>query len=367
MLLQTRFSAIKLSLAALIIQTAVGCAAKVDRFTLDRVLPVGVEHADLSRACVVGDALGIPLEALTNKKADLALVFADAASAMCAEQDARAAQLDGALARTNLTGEAMVATARDARIREERFRQIAAYRFDRAFKHLEAHYGTVGETCPKIKEKDEFVYLLGLYAGINGMIMDKASGSTVGVPMDILGKVERGTACLDNAKWWHVPASFAWAGRATLLNTEHGDPWEGLETAAAAGDDEGIRLARAVQVLILANAGKEEQLRAALEAHAASYAEIEANTQWALFDTYATAISLHESDLLWAAEAGHRTPVFGELPGAEAEEDSGVDPFGDDPFGADPFGGGEEPASPDVEDTESPTGDTAESTEEPSP
>jgi len=173
--------------------------------------------------------------------------------------------------------------------------------------------------------------------------------------MDILGKVERGTACLDNDKWWHVPASFAWAGRATLLNTEHGDPWEGLETAAAEGDDEGIRLARAVQVLILANAGKEDELRSALEAHAQSFADTQANTEWALFDTYATAISLHESDLIWADEAGHRTPNFGELPGAEAEGATGPDPFGDDPFGADPFGSGEEAPTEGVEPTDDST------------
>ena len=79
------------------------------------------------------------------------------------------------------------------------------------------------------------------------------------------------------------------------------------------------------------------------------------DTEWALFDTYATAISLHESDLIWADEAGHRTPNFGELPGAEAEGATGPDPFGDDPFGADPFGSGEEAPTEGVEPTDDST------------
>ena len=66
--------------------------------------------------------------------------------------------------------------------------------------------------------------------------------------------------------------------------------------------------------------------------------------------------------LMWIAEEGYRTPVFGQLPGAAAAgEDAdpfgggdGSDPFGDDPFGGDP--GAKAPADVPPSDP-SPAGD----------
>jgi hypothetical protein len=87
------------------------------------------------------------------------------------------------------------------------------------------------------------------------------------------------------------------------------------------------------------NAGKEDVARTAIQAHAAA---LEAHPQLAthaLLDRYAYLLSLHQSDLLWIAEEGYRTPVFGELPGAPAEDEGADDPFGGDPFGGDPSGG----------------------------
>ena len=328
-----------------------GCAAKIDALTVKRVLPAGVAHADVERVCSVGMALGIPLEAISDK-AHRALIFADVSAAMCAEDFVRQAQLDAARARATMSGEAMVATVTDAKIREGRARTLAARRFALAFQHLEDQYGAVGAgDCPKIKSRDEIVYLMGLFGGINSMLHDKAGGGHIGVQMDILGKVERGTVCLDDETWWHVPAAFRAAARATLLNSEHGDPWEALETAATSGEGSGVRLARAVQVMITANAGRDELALAAITAHGASEASIAPNADWVLFDAYAHNISLHESDIYWTKETGHRTPTFGELPGSDEPTEDGPNPFGDDPFGDDPFGGGEEVPAKDVEET----------------
>jgi hypothetical protein len=355
---QEQPSFLSLNRALVLVAVAMGiaantaCAAKMDALTVKRVLPAGVAHSDVERICSVGMALGVPLEAISDK-AHRALIFADVSAAMCAEEFVRHAQLDAARARATMSGESMVAVVTDAKIREGRARTMAARRFSLAFQHLEDQYGEVGTgECPKIKERDEIVYLMGLFGGINSMLHDKAGGGHIGVQMDILGKVERGTVCLDDATWWHVPAAFRAASRATLLNTENGDPWEGLEAAAVGGEGTGVRLARAVQVMITANAGRDELALAALVDHGASEAKMAPNADWVLFDTYAHNISLHESDLYWTKETGHRTPTFGELPGSDAPAEDGPNPFGDDPFGDDPFGGGEEDAPEDVEGTE---------------
>lgn len=325
-----------------------GCAAKVDRITIDKIIGAGMEHQDMDRLCSVGEALGIPMGGIgLTKNATKAQVMADISAALCLEPMVREAQLDGAFARKNLEGEAKIAAVMDARYREERAHTAAAYRYKRAWDNLEKEYGPVGGECPKIKEKDELVYLMGLYGGIHGMLHDQAGGGHVGVSFDTLGKVARGTACLDNERWWHVPGSFKFAAYATLLNEEEGDPWEALAAEAAAGEKQGIRLARAVHVMILANADRTEDLRGALADHAASMADTPVDPAWLAMDQYAYEVSRHELDRLWVAESGHRAPAFDELPGEEEETDS-------DTLGSDPFGGG---GSPFGDDGASPFGD----------
>ena len=346
---------------------ATGCAAKVDRFTIDRVLGEGSTHSDVQRVCATGDALGIALEGLTRGNANRALVMADTSAAMCAEFEVREAQLEAARARATLSGPSMVSAVKDSRLREERARATAAYRFWRSWEHLQARYGTVGgDSCPRISDRDQIVYLLGLYGGLAAMIHDNAGAGELGVPQSVLGQVARGTECIDNARWWHVPGAFRTAAWATLANTEHGDPWALLDAEAAAGEASGVRLARAVQVMIGANAGRNDVLEAGILAHAASLEQTPTSQEWAIFDQYGLLVGRHESDLLWTAAEGHRTPAYGALPGAEEPElpadpfGSGGDPFGD---GADPFG--DNPLPDDADDDEQPDADDVESPPEP--
>ena len=81
----------------------------------------------------------------------------------------------------------------------------------------------------------------------------------------------------------------------------------------------------------------------AIRAHAAARVATPPSEEYALFDQYALVLSRHQSDLFWMKEEGHRTPVFGELPGdgvsAPDGAPLGADPFADDPFAEDPFGG----------------------------
>lgn len=359
-----------LTAVAAAIGLGTGCAKKLDRITIDKVIATGVHHDDIDRVCATGEGLGIALGSLTKKSPLKAMVMADVSAALCLEADVRRAQLDGAFARYHFEGEQKLAGVLDARYREERAHTAAAYRYKRAWDQLEEAYGPVGaDACPNIKEKDEIVYLMGLYAGIHGMLHDQAGGGKVGISFDTLGKVARGTACLDNERWWQVPDAFKWAAYATLDNREDGDPWEELAKTATAGDATGIRLARAVHVMIAGNADRTDDLTAALTAHATSRDEVPADPAWIAMDRYAFDVSRHESDRLWMATKGHRTPTFGDLPFEEAVEDGGgTNPFGgDDPFGGDPFGGGGSDAAP-AEDDSAPDGgsddDASDSAEE---
>ncbi|RME21503.1 MAG: hypothetical protein D6798_17960 [Deltaproteobacteria bacterium] len=321
-----------------------GCAKKVDRVTVDRIIARGMAYEDIDRLCAVGDALGIPMAGLgISQNALKAQVLANVSAALCLEPVVREAQIDGAIARRVLSGEQKVAAVLDARYREERAHTRAAYRYKQAWDALEAEYGPIGEACPRIRDADQLVFLMGLYAGLHGMLHDQAGGGHVGVSFDTLGKVARGTACIDNERLWHVPGAFKAAAWATLLYEDEGDPWAMLEAEAAAGEASGVRLARAVQVMILANADRTDALRDALQAHARSLEQTPTAPEWAAMDQYALDVSRHELDRLWAAAEGHRAPSFGALPGGAEEAGEGNGPFAADPFaGGDPFGGGEE-------------------------
>ena len=226
------------------------------------------------------------------------------------------------------------------RIRSDRARRQAARRFFRAFEHLEAAYGELGEECPRIKADDEVVFLVGLVAGELALLHDKISGAEVGVPLDTPLRISRASSCLSDDRWWHVPMALQAAGWAIIP----GSGPEGWTLGSSStrrpkkGSSSGVRVAQALAVLLAANADESERVAYGIKAHAKSLDEVEQNGEWALLDEYARLVTLHESDLVWTASAGHVTPVLGELPD-EAEEPEEVVPdlFGEiDPFGAAP-------------------------------
>ena len=90
------------------------------------------------------------------------------------------------------------------------------------------------------------------------------------------------------------------------------DPKAVLAASAAKGDAAQVRLARAFQVQTLATLGDTAGLRAAITAHAAAEAADRRDRDpRGLLNSYATLLIQHESDRLWMAEAGHRTPAGG--------------------------------------------------------
>ena len=315
-----------------------------------KVVDRGSDYPDTGKACALGAALAHPLASLTKNEPHLALVVAEGTSALCDQAVAWEQELGSARAKRNLTalGDSRAAEITDARIAAARAHSRAAARFDGSFRQLEGHFGDLGAECPKIREKDEFVVLFGLVTGTLALLHDKAGGTENDVPLDRLNVVARTSECLDDAAWWSAPKALRAGAWATIPGSGPAgvDAWALLDEAAREGDASGVRVARGIQVLLAANAGRDDVVEEALRAHAASIAATPQDPDWALLDAYAYEVSLHQSDLLWTAATGHRTEAFGQLPSdvAPAPEPTGPDPFG--AFGA--------PAPPPVEPVKAP-------------
>ena len=328
---------VRLLLSMLAATVLLGCAPKVDRFVVNRVVPRGLEVPDLGKACALGESLSHPLASLSapDRPAHKAMVIAELTAGVCAEEQAWEAELDGL--RATRAGDP--AGTRDARIREDRARTIAADRYWRSFLHLEAAFGEVGEACPRIRERDEVVYLVGLVSGLLGLLHDRGAGGPHGVPLDALARIGRGAPCLDDEAWWHVPSALQAGAWATIPGSapEGVDPWARLETHAALGEAQGVRVARALQVLLGANAGRDSVVTEGIQAHAASLSDTEQGRAHALLDEYARRVTLHQSDVIWMGSEGFRTRSLGRLPGDTGPETPAPeDPFAEDPFAAPP-------------------------------
>jgi hypothetical protein len=138
---------------------------------------------------------------------------------------------------------------------------------------------------------------------------------------------------VDDANWYHVPSALQGSAWVTVPGSGPADvdAWAFLDGAAVAGEAAGNRVARALQVRVASNAGRQDVLAAGIRAHAAALTSRPISGDLALLDEYARWISLHESDLIWVGAAGHRTERFGALPddAAPAEAPPGFDPFSD--------------------------------------
>jgi hypothetical protein len=329
---------------------ASGCAGKVDKLVVKRVVERSLRLPDVDQACAIGVSLRSPLAATTkeSRPPHQALLIAEFTAALCDETTAQTHELDAARATSpavGMEGALRVAVARDARLAADRSHNRAAARFLRALRHGEAAFGELGsEACPRLKEREELPFMLMLVSGLQVVLHDSAAGSPLGVPKETILDVARSAQCLSDEDWWYGPAAMQAAAWATIPGSapEGTDPWVMLADVGQKSDATGIRVARALQVLISVNAGRDDLAEQAIRDHAAARAATPSSERFALFDQYALNLSRHQSDLFWMKEEGHRTPVFGELPGDGTPESGpdalGEDPFAEDPFGGDPFG-----------------------------
>ncbi|MBN2798408.1 MAG: hypothetical protein JXX28_04610 [Deltaproteobacteria bacterium] len=326
----------------LLLLSALACApGAVDRVVVERVVDRAVRLPDVQLACTMGLALEAPLSAATppRRPPEQALIVAETVGALCGETEVREAELEGLRARRLLgpLGEGRAALAMDARLREQRAHQRAAARYGRAWDHTQAVYGNLRGACPDMDQDEEFVYLLGMFSGLMGLLHERRGEVSVRhIPDDTLSAISSGATCLNAERWWQVPTAMQVAVGAVIpgAGPDGVDPWDALEDAAGRGARSGVRLSRALQVLLAANAGREEEVEAGIRAHAQALTAYEPDRDWALLDAFAYEVSLHESDLIWTGASGHRTEVFGLLPSDPKPQGRGPDA---DPFAADPF------------------------------
>lgn len=289
------------------------CTATVNRFTVDKVVERGLTVPDLGKVCALGSSLAHMLAATGGPDAPphLAMVVAESTAATCDEAVAWETELTRL--RQPLSD---IAAITDARLLEQRAHGQSAARFWRAFQQTEAAFGPIGETCPRIDAEDEVVWILGLVSGMLGVLHDKASGGMNDIPLDAIGRVGRAAKCVDDERWWYVPSALQAASWAIIPGSGPmtGDPWLQLSEAATKGEKSGVRVARAIEVMVAANADRTTQLQAAIKAHKQSIDTVPRAARWALFDEYARLITLHQNDVVWTIATRHRAPSLGSLP-----------------------------------------------------
>jgi hypothetical protein len=321
-------------------------------FAVEHMTPYVLGTDDADAACMTGVALGnftMAFERVTDRP-DLAALSALVSAALCAEGQAWEAELESIrLSRAGRSDE-----AQDARLREKRLHARAARRYHAAWKRLVAAWGTPGADCPEIETRPEkALYLMGLIAGAQSVLHDRAAEGEVGVPLDVPRQAARGSECLRNDLWFGAPAALRagiWLGVPGAA-PEGTDPWQVLSDAAALSDLGGVRIARAVQIESLAAAGRQDDVKTAITAYAQSVAAHPVNPEYRLLDTNAHLIVLQMSDRIWTREVGHRTPAnaLGTFPapaGTPAEDPGLFDGLDATPTPAAPGSPTSAPAAP---------------------
>ncbi|MCA9538038.1 MAG: hypothetical protein KC620_04085 [Myxococcales bacterium] len=291
-------------------------------YSADHLIPYVIEYGDVGMACETGVSMGAFLASFGRVTDDphRAAVPTWVSAGLCAQAAAYEEQLR--VLRAFYRGDANEAA--DAQANERRNHVVAARRFYDAYQRTVKQYGPAGDKCPEFDERyDEMVWLQGMLAAVQGVQHDQASSMTVGIPLDVPRKVERGLKCLDDTRWWGVPQALRAAIWTTVPGTapEGTDPWAVLQASADKGAKAGVRLAQAVQAQAAFGAGRTDLLKAVIKAHAASLKETPPAKRWKLLDAMATMQIETLSDRLWTQATGHRTP-FGEL-GKLPDDDKG--------------------------------------------
>lgn len=297
-----------------------GCPSAVaEQFTLGPLVDAATDVGDVRKVCAMGAALVHPLAAV-GSDAWGARVIAEGVGAACDEKDAWEADLSALRARHLWpAGPAQSAAIEDASLQARRAHGHTADRFERSFEALQQRWPTSGladgEGCPDAltngNRDEQFVWVFGLITGTLALLHDASAGGVVGVPRNRLAVLARASVCVDDNAWWFAPKAIRGAAAALVGDAEG---WSMLESAANDGERSGVRVARAIQVLMAMNAGRTDIVAAALAKHATSIATMKRDDEWALLDEYAFEVSQQQSDLWWTEATGHRTPTFGAAP-----------------------------------------------------
>lgn len=287
-------------------------------FAENHIVPPMMAFDDPHMMCAGGDSLTPVIMTTKSMGADPAKMatLLYLVSGVCAEGKATEADLRYLRAsRANQLDE-----AKDARIEEKRWSEIAARReyagYQMFAEHWEHKYRVkMGEQCPNMKtDQDKLIYLVGYLSGVNAVINDIASGGNVNVPKDLAAFANRGMTCLDNTKFWGAPNALRAAIWTLLPGAGDGnpDPWQVMKDSSAMGEKAGVRLSQAVYVVAAQASGDKAKLREALRTYGQSIGDDKpVNADYKLVDGLARMMVRNISDKYWTENTGTRTPDDG--------------------------------------------------------
>ena len=135
----------RLTIVAVALAFATGCAGTVNNFTINRVMDRSLKVEDAQVACETGISQRNLLAAVTSEKhpPKQALIAAEASAAICEELLAMELELDRMAFKKNMVqanGDT-IALLEDMRIAEERYHQRVSARYLRAYRHFEELWG----------------------------------------------------------------------------------------------------------------------------------------------------------------------------------------------------------------------------------
>src|SRR5690606_7272986 len=139
-------------------------------------------------------------------------------------------------------------------------------------------------------EFENFIWMMGMVAGLQALNNEITSGSGLGVPKNIAAKVERGATCLDDDQLWGMPMAI----RATIWSMLPGAEPRGenafvrLKMAAEKGEKMGVRLPHVLYAMAAYNKGDTEMVRDVIRMHAKAKKTRSADPQRKLLDEIAT-------------------------------------------------------------------------------
>ncbi|MEZ4469093.1 MAG: hypothetical protein R3F43_32825 [bacterium] len=286
-------------------------------YTVEHLTPYVLGSPDTGMACAISESNGnllLSFERVESENAVGAVSTLTSAGA-CAEELAREQELRGL--RALKRGDA--GEAQDARFAEGRAHATAASRFYRSWQYLTHAFKVSADRCPELIDEDdddrtaEVAWLTGHLGAVQGVQHDRAAKGAVGVPTDLPQQVARSIRCVDNDRWFGIPAAIQaaiWVGVPGSA-PEGADPWKQLDEASAVGAKAGLRVALAVRAQAADAVGDEGKVKEAIRAFVAAGAT-PPPARWRMFDLQAGLTVLHLSDRLWTRATGHRTPP-GEL------------------------------------------------------
>ena len=201
--------------------------------------------------------------------------------------------------------------AQDARTAQQRLLSLAAFRQLKGYYSLKKAFVEPGGECPELSsDKEELYWLIGLINGIQAIINDIASGGAVEVPMDIAAKVGRGAACLNNEKWWGMPAAIEAGIWMTIPGNHPGnkDPEQILNQSVGMGLEQGIRIPQVLAAQVYLGQGKVEMVKDLIREPVALQ-QTEVSKVYKIMNQVSNQQIQAISDRLWTEATGKRTPL----------------------------------------------------------